>query len=198
MTVALSPEIQVMLSPAAAYRRCATRAGGGGLWVAARRPLFVALLQGVAIAMMATNTVAAPTVASVTLCWSAAVLVQLLAGTALILSAPRRAVSFTRAVDLFYLGHAPWSLWLLACAAGARAPITWLLPYFSWIVLLAMAVAAALTARILVAFAQTVLGLDRRAAVRRTALHQTVIWLVLLGYFAAAVALWPRIVGVIR
>lgn len=190
----LSPEIQVMLSPAAAYGEYASGGRSSGLWIGVRRPLFVALVQGVAIAMAATETVAAPIVVSMIVCWSVAVIVQVLAAALFIRVAPARTTSFSGALDLFFLGHAPWSLWILASAAA----FAWLVPYFTWIVLLTMAVPAALTARILVAFAQTVLGMDRRAALRLTALHQAFIWIVLLGYLGAAVALWPRAIGMIR
>lgn len=186
----LTPELQVTLSPSATYARC-VRDAGGGLWVAARRPLFVVLIQGVAIAMAATQSVGAPLVASVAVCWSATVLVQLLAAAILIASSRRRTVPFSTALDLFFLGHAPWSLWLLACAAA----LTWLLPYFSWILLLTMAVPTLLTARIVYAFAQQVLGSSRSEALRRTVVHQLAVWALLLGYLATAVALWPRLVG---
>lgn len=180
-----------MRRPAQAYAEYARSRTHHAPWSALRRIAFVALIQGVAIAMAATQTVAAPVVASLAACWSAALAVQLLAAVILIRSARTRTIPVSGALDLFYLGHAPWSLWLLTCAAA----FTWLLPYFTWIVLLTMVVPVALTARIVIAFAQHVLGLSRREALRRTMLHQVGIWLALIGCLAAAVALWPRIAG---
>ena len=77
-----------MISPGRAYARYARPDGGNGLWTAARRPLFVALVQGVTISMAATETVAAPVVASVTACWAVAVAVQVIAALLLIRTAP--------------------------------------------------------------------------------------------------------------
>lgn len=180
-----------MLAPAAAYARYAPAFARDGWWTALRRPLFVAILQGVAFAVFATETVAAPVVVSLTLCWAYTIVVQVLSGAALIASAPYRDVSFSRALDLLFLGHAPWSLWLLLYVAahtfaGVRS---------SWPLLLSILIPAVLTPRILVAFSQHVLRLDRRTAVRRVTLHQAITWALILGYGSAAVALWPRLVG---
>jgi hypothetical protein len=190
----ISPEIHVMLSPMRAYAVYAPAHTRSGLWIAIRRPLFVALLLGVAIAMTATHTVAAPVVVSVTLCWSVAVVIQLV--TALIVVGPssRRTVPMSRALDLFFLGHAPWSLWLLAVGGMA----TWTPDLVNTLtVVLTMLVPAALTTRIVAAFSAVVLGNSRRAAVTRAALHHAITWIAIILLFAAAVALWPRVLAVL-
>ena len=182
-----------MISPSSAYDEYMRAAAPGGAWTAVRRPLFVAVLQGAAIAMAATHTIAAPVFASVTLCWSAAVLVQLAGAIALIRSGSAPRVGTARAIDLLFVGHAPWSLWLLG-AAGVRtfAPS---IPFLRWSSLAAMIVAAALTARIVAAFAEFVLGADQRQAVRRTVLHQTITLGTLIAFIAIAIQLWPRVSG---
>jgi hypothetical protein len=168
--VVLSPEIRVMLAPSRAYAEYAR----GGAGRAASRLLLVALVQGVAITMVATRTVALPTVIGVTLCWTTALAIQIFAALLLIASAPRRTVSVSRALDLLFLGHAPWTLWLLTWAFL----LTWAseaagLP---WIAVLTMIVPSAVTARIVVAFAERVLGMTHGEAVQ----------------------LWPRMVGAWR
>jgi hypothetical protein len=189
----ISPDIHVMLSPARAYAAYAPAHIRDGVWIAIRRPLLVMLIQGVAIAMTATRTVAAPVVLSVAVCWSAALLVQFVAAGSLITSRPNRTVSTTRAIDLLFLGHAPWSLWILA-AAGVLTwgPTSSGLP---WIVILTMVVPAAITTRIVYAFARHVLGMDHRTAWRRAALHQAIVWTLFILFISTAVALWPRILG---
>ena len=190
----ISPEVHVMLSPTRAYAAYAPAHTRSGLWIALRRPLFVALLLGVTIAMSATHTVAAPVVVSVTICWSVAVLIQLVTGLIVVGPSSRRAVPLSRAVDLFFLGHAPWSLWLLVVAGMA----TWTPDLVNTLtVVLTMLVPAALTTRIVAAFSEVVLGTSRRAAVARASLHHTVTWIAIIVLFAAAVALWPRVLAVI-
>lgn len=179
-----------MLSPMRAYAAYAPAHTRSGVWVALRRPLFVALLMGVTIAMSATHTVAAPVVVSVTICWAVAVVIQLV--TALIVVGPssRRAVPLSRALDLFFLGHAPWSLWLLVVGGMA----TWTPDLVNTVtVVVTMLLAAALTTRIVGAFSVVVLGTSRGAAVRRAALHHTITWIAIIMLVAAAVALWPRV-----
>ena len=184
-----------MLAPARAYAAYA-RDDRSGAWRAAGRVLFIALVQGVAISMFATHTVAVPTVISVTLCWSSALAIQIFAALILIASAPRRTVSVSRALDLLFLGHAPWTLWLLAW--------TVLLSWGSdvgglpWIAVTTMIVPSAVTARIVVAFAERVLGMTHGEALRSALIHQGIIWIALVGFFWQAVQLWPRILGVWR
>ena len=188
----LSPEIQVLISPERAYAAFAgpTR---GGAWTAVRRPLFVALVQGVVISMVATRTVAAPVVLSVTLAWAIAIVIQFTAATLLIVSAPQRQVNVAHALDLFFLGHAPWTLWLLACGAA----LTWAsaVSGLPWIAVVTMIVPGIVTARIVAAYSRVVLRLSRRAARARTAVHQGAMWAVFVLFIASAIQLWPRVIG---
>ena len=184
-----------MLSPRRAYAQHAAEPDGSVRHVIGRLA-FIALVQGLAIAMAATHTVAAPVVVSVTICWTAALLVQLFAALILIASAPRRPITLTRALELLFLGHAPWTLWLLLCGAA----LTWApeIPGLSWIPVLAMIVPIAATARIVTAFGEQVLGLSHRHAIRRTLVHQGTIVGTLVAFFSTAVQLWPRIIGALR
>lgn len=190
--MAPSPELQVLLSPARAYREYARGAAPAGLSVALRRPLLVALIQGVAISMTATGSVALPLAASVTAYWSAAVMIQVIAALSFILSGPIR-VPLPRALDLFFLGHGPWSLWLLLFAGVMTfAPAAgWL----RWIALAGLVLPAVLTARIVAAFGEVVLGCTRRESVRRTVLHQALTVGVFVIYIAVSIQLWPRMAG---
>jgi len=182
-----------MLAPARAYARYAAAHTRNGFWIAIRRPLFVALIQGVAISMTATRTVAAPVVISLTICWTTVILIQIVAALLVIGSSNRRGVPRSRAIDLFFLGHAPWSLWLLAVAAVSTS-----LTDVSLTLLLLSALApAALTARTIRAFAERVLGAPRGEAIRRTLLHQSFIWTVAMVLIGAAVALWPRVLALV-
>lgn len=189
----MSPEIRVVLAPARAYALYAPAHIRSGPWIAIRRPLFVALIQGVAISMIATRTVAAPVVISLTICWMAVVLIQVVAALIVIGSSSRRGVPRSRAIDLFFVGHAPWSLWILAVAAV----FTWLTHVSLTLVLLSALAPAALTARTIRAFAESVLGAPRSEAIRRTVLHQSFIWTVAIVLIGAAVALWQRVLALV-
>ena len=184
-----------MVSPHRAYARYASERDGA-LRQAIARLFFIALMQGVTMAMMATHSVAAPVVASLTICWTATLLVQLFAAFILITSAPHRPVGLTRALHLFFLGHAPWTLWLLLCGAA----LTWAseISGMPWTAVLSMIVPGIATARIVTAFGEYVLGLTRRQAIRRTLVHQGFIAATLIAFIATAVQLWPRIIGALR
>lgn len=190
---ALSPELQVLISPSRAYAKYARDGGAAGIWIGIRRPLLVVLIQGVAIAMTASHTVAAPLVASASVYWSSAVVVQVAAASMLILAADRRDLPFSHALDLLFLGHAPWSLWLLVSAAA----LTWGTDVagLHWVMVGSMIVPACLTARIVHGFATTVLGVERRRARRLTAAHQAFVWAILLGYLGMGIQAVPRVVG---
>jgi hypothetical protein len=200
-----SPAFRAMSKPRDTYAEALHAPGSERMWAAARRPCLVALIQGIAISMAATESVALPVVASVTAYWAPAVLVQVLAALVLIRSGPTfasgsqagsaRRVPLARALDLFFLGHAPWSLWLLLSAGVVIvAPSVSML---RWIVMAGMIVPAAVTARIVAAFSQVVLGCTRRESVRRTILHQGLTLGVLVVYIAITTQLWPRVVALL-
>jgi hypothetical protein len=190
----LSPELSVMLAPAATYARLAEATlRRDGLIVALRRPAFVALLVGTAVTMSATRRVSGSTLVSVTLCWMFATIVQAIAAGAMLVASPDRRVSAARAIDLIFMGHGPWSVWLLVFAAlPAIVPNPGVLPS------IAMATAplpAVWTAIILFAFCRTVLQLTPRVALTKTFLHQAMIWIFTAAYISATAQVWPRVLG---
>jgi hypothetical protein len=54
------------------------------------------------------------------------------------------------------------------------------------------------TAILIFAFCRTVLDCGRREAIRRTVVHQAIIWSMTLVIFALAVQLWPRVEAALR
>jgi hypothetical protein len=201
-----SPAFRAISKPRETYAEALHAPGAESVWAAARRPCLVAVIQGVAISMAATESVALPVVASVTAYWAPAVLVQVVAALVLIQSGPAiarsgetspvRRLPVAGALDLFFLGHAPWSLWLLL-SAGVMvfAPSVSML---RWIVMVGMIVPAAATARIVAAFSQVVLGYTRRESVRRTILHQALTLGLLVVYIATSTQLWTRAMALLR
>jgi len=186
----MTAELQLIANPGATYARLSRSPIEIGALRALRRPVIVTLVLGASVAMAATREAPAVLLVSTTVCWSIVVLIQVLIALALIHRPARATVGVARALDLFFASHAPWSLWMLAVVAWAPLPGGRPLAP----VLIAALVALALTFRMVAAYFQHVLGLDRRAALRRTILHQALTWGFLLGAAAAAVAILPRVV----
>jgi hypothetical protein len=188
-TMFVSPEVQVMLQPTDAYRRLARECPPVTAVGALRRPALVALVIGCAISIAGTGRATAPLVISTALTWSWTVLWQLIAAAAIV-RAKSAPLTLPQRIDLLFAGHAPWSLWLLATAAWSK-----LFPQFSdlYALLSTVVVPAVWTAAIVHGFCCGALGLPQSAALRRTAIHQALIWGVAFFYVAWAIALWPRL-----
>jgi hypothetical protein len=188
MVVSMSPELRLMVSPGETYALLARASGRGTALTALRRPLLVAVVIGVFEAMAATGHVTPSLVASTILCWSFVVVLQAAIGLGLIAGAARRTVGIARALDLYFAGHAPWSLWLLAVAAWAPAR-----GFSSTPLLVTAVVPLALTPRIVSAFFREVLEMDPRDAFTRTIAQQAMTWASFLILFGTAVAWMPRV-----
>jgi hypothetical protein len=184
-----------MTAPSEAYGRLAP-GHRKSLPGALKRPLLVAIVLGMAVSIYATRRVTLGLALSAILTWSFAVAVQALAAAALVMSSARRRSSLPSALDLFFMGHGPWSLWLIAAAAWSA-----LLPRpdkMDMIVAASAVVPIAWTAVIVFAFCRTVLHDEPRVAVIRTLFHQSLIWTFTAVYIAVVVQLWPRSVGLFR
>ena len=185
----MSPEVRLMIAPGETYAMLARARGRGSLLTAVRRPALVALVLGVSVAMAATRQVTPALLVSTILCWLFVVLLQGGIALALVAGPARRTVGLARALDLYFAGHAPWSLWLLAVAAYGPSPLGW--P--AWPMAIAAAVPLVLTPRIVVAFFREVLELDPRQAFARAAAQQILTWSAFVVLLGTAVALTPRI-----
>jgi hypothetical protein len=193
MCTRLFPELEIMWAPRRAYSRLAAERHDVSALDACYRPVIVGVTIGTAASISSTAHVSIGLVASVTACWAFLVAIQVAAAWVTMPAASRRAMGAARAIDLLFSGHAPWSLWLLASAAWALAlPIPerntrWLLP--------SMIVPFVWNVAIVFAFFRHALELSHDAAIRRTIVHQALTVGSGLAIFAAAVAIWPRIVG---
>ena len=187
----LADDVAVALAPAGAYARLVGRVPSVTWWQALERPAIVLIVIGIASAIAATGRVTASLVASTILLWAWAPLVQLAAGTLLVLASPRRRVPVPAAIDLLFAGHLPWSLWIAVVAAwfAADAPFGVVLAGVGAVVALGQ------NARILTAFGREVLGEDSRGAAVRVLAHQVAIWIVGLSFIAASSGGWFRLVN---
>jgi hypothetical protein len=194
----IAPELRLLTAPSAQYRQAVAVAASPSSFSPWRgalgRPLFTALLTGTSTAIAATGRVSWALVVSGTVCWGFVALVQMGTAVALVSSANRR-VSLPRALALFFLGHAAWSLWLLAAVAALLVvPVAARHPQA---ILIAALVPAAWTGIVIFAFCRQVLELNPRQAAIRTVLHQMVTYGVIVLYIGWAVQLWPRILWAI-
>jgi hypothetical protein len=177
-----------MLHPAAAYARLVEQPPPVRPLAALRRPAIAAIVAGTAVSIAGTGRLTAPLLLSTSAYWSFAIVWQMLAA-AIAMQAPRAPLTAAQRFDLFFTGHAPWSLWLLIVAAWSR-----IFPSHTdlYIVLCTAAIPAAWTSAIVYGFCTTVLQLLPSRAMFRMLLHQALIWLFAFVYVAWAVALPAR------
>lgn len=183
----MSHELQIALRPREAYARL-----DGSSRFILFYVVFMSLLIAACASVSATGRVTLGLLASLSVSWMFVPLLHVLLAGALALSAPARRVSRMRATSLLLMGHAPWSLWLIAAAlmttGGGYA-------LYHEALLLAL-VPIALTARLVHAFCLEVLGASARGALARTLAHQAATWAVAAIYLDRAVGLLPRLQGV--
>ena len=185
----MSPEIRLMVSPGATYASLTRVSARVTPLMALRRPLVVALVLGVSVAVGATRHVTPALLLSTTLCWSLVVALQAAIALVLIAGPARRTVGLARALDLYFAGHAPWSLWMLAATAWGPSPVG--RPMTP--IVIAIAVPLVLTPRILSAFFREVLDMDPRHAVACTVAQQVMTWATFVILFGTAVQIVPRV-----
>jgi len=114
-----TPEVWVMMRPSAGYRRLLDQPEAGK-WSTFKRPLFVALFAGCMFSLAASRQLTMRQVADGTINGS-----FLLVGQIVALALTRRGpnISFSRAIDLFFVGFGPWLVWMLGkCTVWAFMP----------------------------------------------------------------------------
>jgi hypothetical protein len=187
----LSTDLKLALSPTSTYRALVDERTKATWWQMTLRPAFSLTLFGSLLTITATGHVTIPLLFHVGLSWIILLVWQAVAAAVVILTAPRRKVSRARAFELFFVGHAPWSLFILAMTAlGTTIPPNSVSPL---IVTSAGLVPVAWTSMTVSSFCQTVLGLGRAEARRRTAFHQLVVWGGALAFLWYAVGGWTPI-----
>ena len=184
MSADLSLEARVMAGPARAFREIASEPGGSGPWIALRRPLFLALVLGCVVSLATSGVLTLRLVGPATLYWAFVPLVEVLALAAV--TWRRRGGLFSpRLVDVFFVGHGPWTLYLLALAAM----VVFLPPQRAWEMLTTWGVAGlalvvAWSVYIDFCFFRHLCRASRGAASRTLVLHRLLTWLVVIAIVA--------------
>jgi hypothetical protein len=187
----LSPEVRIAFAPDKTYREVvAADIEHVGGWRMLRRPLVVLLVIATAVPIMAVQRVTLALLAFSMGSFAFVVLIQIAVGAAIIASArSQRRVSMSRALDLWFAGHAPYSISLLVVAAVFGAT-----PYASLDALIAVAVIpAAWTAVIVAAFCRQVLGTSGAGARWRAAAHFAATWVIAFELVALSAGGWFQI-----
>ncbi len=187
-----SPDVWVMLRPAAAYQWLVRQGAGEGTWGVAQRPLFMVLLLGCLVSLVTAGSVSVRLFAAgaINALFVPLLEIGVLAG----LWRSRRTASFSRTVDLFFMGHGPWVLWLLLfCAIWAFAsPIQAFVLTGRWMWLL-LGVVLVWSAYVDFCFLRYVLRESAPRACAKLLVLRVITWGVGLEIFGGG-SLWPEMV----
>jgi hypothetical protein len=158
-------------------------------------PILSALLLGVVFAVADSNRPSAGLVAGCAVAWSFVPALQIASVAATRLAFARGRLGLRRAIHLHFLGHLPWSLWLLLVAAVASATPP---PHEArlWKLIFATAAVPFLWSRVIGwQFFRRVYGLDGRGALLATLLHLVVVLGPIAVFFLVTGQLAPRLLG---
>ena len=188
-----SIDVSIALSPDQTFERLVTNTGAAHARSLCAR-LFVTLLTlAIVVPVMAVQRVTASLVAIAALSWSFVVAIQICVAVGVIASSRTRRLQLLHALDLWFAGHVPYSLWMLAVAALA-ANSRLVDPAFLFATAL---VPSAWTAWIVAAFCRRVLDNTPSRARRRAAAHQAIIWVIGLGYAGLTSGGWFQVTGIV-
>lgn len=179
-----SPDALVLVRPARAFQEIAAHANERGLWVMIRRPLLVALVFGCITSILTNGAATLRLVLSVPLYWSFVPLTEIVA--LLIVTATRRgAVPRSTSIDLYFTGHAAWTLFILVLGltlSSVPADVLWQL--LTTVVLVVLAIVLGWSAYTDYWFFRTVLDASPRRALRDIALVRLITWPIVFIIFA--------------
>ncbi|HET7217065.1 MAG TPA: hypothetical protein VFJ02_03420 [Vicinamibacterales bacterium] len=179
-----SLDARVLAAPRHAFLAAAERAPHASRWTATRRPLFVALVLGCVMSLLAASVVTARLAFPTALYWAFVPLVEALAFIPLA-HRWRARVPTSLLVDTFFAGHAPWTLFLIvmALATSMLGPSQWWF-FITRVWLYAAGVVIAWSAYIDYCFWRQYLGATRGQAIRRLVIHRAIVWFVIFWIFA--------------
>jgi hypothetical protein len=151
-------------------------------WQILARPATVLLVIAVAIPMMALHRVTLRLVGTTARLWSVAIAIKSVAAWCVIRSTDARQVHTAQAIDLWFAGHLPYSLWLLmlpiitSSTSSSTPPLE--------VVGLTSLVPIVWTTFIVAAFCRTVLRTTPAAARWRAGIHVGAVVIVAATLFA--------------
>jgi hypothetical protein len=191
--IQLTPDLRLLLAPTSTYRHIADLASAelrSSFWPLVARILSAPAIAGVATGVSAAGEVSWTLAFSGIVCWSFLCAVQVLTAV-ILLGREGRAIGFPRALRLFFLGHAAWSLWLIAAAVYMYSTSD--ATRRDDLVLVSVLVPMLWTAVVGFSYCREVLRLDVNRALARVIVHQSLTVFVMVAYLAWAIQLLPRL-----
>jgi hypothetical protein len=174
----------VMCQPNRAFQYIAMQPTGRGAWLALRRPLFVAFMLACGISLMTTGVLTLRLLISVMAYWTFVPAIEVLA-LAVVLWRTQREGAFAAAIDRFFMGHGPWTLYLIAFAGSlAVVPpnIGWTLITTVWLWMLAVVLCWSFYVDF--CFFRWITGARHPVALRRVLIHRLMTWTGIFVIFA--------------
>jgi hypothetical protein len=187
-----SDALRLMLRPTAEYSARVAMSRDATWARAILVPLLLVLVLGIVTSVATTGRVVASLVISQAVCWSFVPALQLATASMLIGSAPERSVTLSRAVELLFAAHGPWSLWLVVTGV-----LQSLLPDQN-LALASSLIPGTWTAWMLSAYGREVLGLTPAQSRARVVAHQAITVLLILTYMELGSRLSVRLIGVFQ
>ncbi len=187
-------DLRVALSPFETYRELVAEPVRGSWRRALERAALVAVIVGTAVTMSSARRVPLGLVAMGIVCWSFVPLIQWVIGMVVISRATGRPLSMPRCLELLFLGHLPWSLWIMA-----RVGVSALTPFVisRAVELASLVVPAVWTSIIVFAFCRAVLGCAVPRARALTVTHQMLTWTTVFAYAFFFSGVWARMLALI-
>jgi hypothetical protein len=112
-----SDELRIMLRPVSTYRQLSKAVDDSGVWVMIRRPLFIALVVGSFVSITVSGRLTLLLLLDGMLFWSFVPILQGVLMCGIVVLFGRRQMPTSKALDLFFMGHGPWLVWLVSIAA---------------------------------------------------------------------------------
>jgi hypothetical protein len=180
-----SPEVRVLRAPSRMFRELASAPPVSRAWLA--RPLLLALLLGTTVSLQASGRASARLVVDGMIAF-AFVPIFMVAAMAIVYRRRPRQVTFGQALDVFFIGNAPWLVWLIgvdiwrSCLTPAQGSTMVESPFY--LLLLSFAAVAVWSTYIDLQFFRMFLTGDSGRPGRDLLLVRIISWIGIIGYFA--------------
>lgn len=195
-TMPTSNPAWLIVNPREAYRRRPPPATSVPA-LALRGPVFVALMLGCTISLLASSRLSFGLVLSTSIIWSYVPVAEL-AALLLVSRNNRAGLPSSQLIDPFFAGHAPWLLWILIAGFGfSFLPFTFAYKLFPFWLLGGGVVALAWSLWIDYHFFRGVLGESSGRAILKLTLQRLISWTLIVAVFTYG-SFWPSIIEVLR
>jgi hypothetical protein len=167
------------------------------LWIALRRPLFLTFVLACAVSLIATSVATFRLIGATAVWWTFVAIAEIIA-LAAVTWQRRGSRSFAALTDIFFTGHAAWTLLILLVAAmlAFAPPQYWRLIIVGPTVV-GILVVVAWSAYVDVCFFRHVCGATLGRAIAQVAVQRFIAWTLILWIFCAPTATPFGVYGVL-